>query len=311
MMILCDVEYWNYQKELREFREKCTPGNVVECDVIEVSGSSAVIKVGRYLRGYIKKEQIGWNVINKVSDVLYVGEPIHAVFIGEDNGELQFSLKYLQKEPYERALYDLSTDDLLSFLGHTGKRFIGKCRKRGQYYFFENLYSQNPGEIGRLLTDKIYGYNLKAVIVKHSASIIEDQFYAFDVELLNKEVRLERNQLFQFQATNIVPYKENPFSQDVLRSFKKNISPATNITASHLLAEIGKNMYSSKERMFFEWIQNADDAASENGVTVIVRTEGEYLTFAHNGFSFDKSDFEAITSANSLERARLKIPTPK
>ena len=64
------------------------------------------------------------------------------------------------------------------------------------------------------------------------------------------------------------------------------------------LNEIGKNMYSSKERMFFELIQNADDAAPErDGVSINSFTTGDYLVFCHDGFSFDKYDFEAITSA--------------
>ncbi|MBQ9254932.1 MAG: ATP-binding protein [Clostridia bacterium] len=63
-------------------------------------------------------------------------------------------------------------------------------------------------------------------------------------------------------------------------------------------------MYASKDRMFFELIQNADDAASENGVIVYIETLGDYLVIRHNGKSFDKDDFYAITSsANGTKKA--------
>lgn len=49
--------------------------------------------------------------------------------------------------------------------------------------------------------------------------------------------------------------------------------------------------------MFFELVQNADDAASQKGVCIKVKTNGDYLIVSHNGYSFDKDDFDAITSA--------------
>ena len=35
-----------------------------------------------------------------------------------------------------------------------------------------------------------------------------------------------------------------------------------------MLEEVGQNLYTSKKRMFFELLQNADDSAPENGVQV-------------------------------------------
>ena len=304
MLLLCDFDYWAKKQNLAEFISRYKPGTIFPCEVKSVSDHYATILVSNTIEGHINKEQLGWNAINKVSDVLYVGEPINAVFIGEENGILMFGLKYLQDKPYEDALYDLSLEDLLKFCGHSGTKFIGECRIRGSYVFMENLYSNNAGEKGKILTDKKYGYNLKAIVQGMNTGVINGHFYKFNLALLPKETRLERNQLYQFKAININPIERNPFSDDVLKAFKKNISPATNITASHLLAEVGKNMYSSKDRMFFELIQNADDASSESGVSVSVKTEGDYLTIVHNGFSFDREDFEAITSAaNGTKKA--------
>ena len=304
MLLLCDVSYWMKQQSIIEFKERYEPGSIFPCEVKKVSASRAEILVDNSIEGTITKEHLGWNAINKVSDVLYEGEPINAVFVGEENGKLLFGLKYLQEKPYDDALYELSLDDLLKHIGHSGTEFIGECQKRGDYLFLENLYSSNPGEEGKILVDPKYGYNLRAIIVNKNCGAIEGNFYKFNLVLLPKDTRLERNQLFQFKAENIQHVLRDPFSDDVLKAFKKNISPATNITAAHLLAEVGKNMYSSKDRMFFELIQNADDASSETGVSVSVKTEGDYLSIVHNGFSFDREDFEAITSAaNGTKKA--------
>ena len=304
MLLLCDFDYWMKKQNVAEFISRYKPGTIFPCEVKSVSNHYATVLVNNTIEGHINKEQLGWNAINKVSDVLYVGEPINAVFVGEENGKFMFGLKYLQDKPYEDALYDLSLEDLLKFCGHSGTEFIGECQFRGSYVFMENLYSNNPGEKGKILTDKKYGYNLKAIVQEMNTGVINGHFYKFNLTLLPKEARLERNQLFQFKAININPIKRNPFRDDVLRAFKKNISPATNKDVSHLLAEVGKNMYVSKDRMFFELIQNADDASSESGVSVFVKTEGDYLTIVHNGFSFDREDFEAITSAaNGTKKA--------
>ncbi len=304
MLLLCDASFWMKQQSMKDFVQRYETGTIFPCEVKKVTPSRAEILVDNAIEGTITREHLGWNAINKVSDILYEGELINAVFVGEDSGKLMFGLKYLQDKPYDDALYDLSLEDLLKHIGHCGTEFIGECQKHGDYLFLENLYSSNPGEEGKILVDPKYGYNLRAIIANRNSGVVEERYYKFNLVLLSKEVRLERNQLFQFKAENIQPVLRNPFSDDVLKAFKKNISPATNITAAHLLAEVGKNMYSSKDRMFFELIQNADDASSETGVSVSVKTEGDYLTVVHNGFSFDREDFEAITSAaNGTKKA--------
>ena len=123
----------------------------------------------------------------------------------------------------------------------------------------------------------------------------------YKIKLINlpqKNIRIERNQLFQFQC-RIIKEVENPYDKDISEAFQRNTTnPTSNRRDAHLLKEIGKNMYSSKERMFFELIQNADDAAPQkDSVSINSFTTGDYLVFCHDGFSFDKYDFEAITSA--------------
>lgn len=278
MLLFCDLDHWTKKQVLEKFKERYEPGTIFPCEVKTVTASRAEILVCNAVEGYINKEQLGWNAINRVSDILYEGESINAVFVGEENGELLFGLKYLQEKPYDDALYGLSLNDLLGYIRHSGTMFIGECQKRGNYTFFENLYSVNPEEEGKILVDPKYGYNLRAIVPNRNAAVEEGNFYKFNLVLLPKESRLKRNQLFQFRAENIQQVSRNPYSDDMLKAFKKNISPAM--------------------------IQNADDASSETGVSVSVKTEGDYLTVVHNGFSFDREDFEAITSAaNGTKKA--------
>lgn len=97
---------------------------------------------------------------------------------------------------------------------------------------------------------------------------------------------------------------ENPYKADVNLTFAKSTSPRDCAALAHTLAEVGKNMYSSKDRMFFELVQNADDAAAQKGVNINVKSEGDFLIMRHNGKSFDKDDFDAITSsANGTKKA--------
>ena len=64
--------------------------------------------------------------------------------------------------------------------------------------------------------------------------------------------------------------------------------------------------------MFFELLQNADDAASENGVKVKLQMIDNYFVLTHDGYAFNKHDFESITSAaKSTKRANEKKPVIK
>ena len=190
MLLLCDISYWMEHQPIIEFKNRYEPGTIFPCEVKEVSSSRAIILVDNTIEGTITKELLGWNAINKVSDVLYEGEPINAVYVREEDGRLLFGMKFLQQKPYDETLYDLSVDDLLKHIGHNGNEFIGECQKRGAYLFLENLYSVNPGEEGKILVDPKYGYNLRAIIVNKNCGVAEGGFYKFHLVLLSKDTRL-------------------------------------------------------------------------------------------------------------------------
>jgi hypothetical protein len=76
---------------------------------------------------------------------------------------------------------------------------------------------------------------------------------------------------------------------------------------ANLMREIGKGMYSSKQRMIFELLQNADDAPGKEKVEFHIDINGDYFFIMHDGSPFNKDDVEAITSAaESTKRADNK-----
>lgn len=311
---LSDVVYYKNQQEflrkkkeiqkqhIEDFVSEFEYGTIFEVEVDQVQSSKVIIKIGD-IHGIINKEDTNWNDIGRLEDLLFEGEIVKAVYLKYENSKLFFSLKLLNEKPYDEKLYNLSLSDLLKYAGHKSNVFIGQAKRYHYGLFIENLYSASDSQRGKLLIDPVYGYNLRAIVPNAKFNVEEHKYYKIKLRLAPKNKRLERNQLFQFAAINIEE-TENPYKTDVNLTFEKFTSPAGNVATAHLLAEVGKNMYSSKDRMFFELIQNADDAAAANGVLVNVKTLGDYLMVFHNGYSFDKDDFEAITSAaNGTKKA--------
>ena len=291
------------QDRINSFVSNYNVGDVFEAEVDRVLNSKVIISLGD-IQGIIEKKDINWNEVDRLDDLLFEGETINAVFIKYVNNHLYFSIKHLNEKPYEDSLYSLSIEDLLQFAGHDSNVFIGQAKRYHYGLFIENLYSTFNEQKGKLLTDPIYGYNLRALVPNNNFNVEESKFYSISLKLSPSKKRIERNQLFQFIAVNINE-ADNPYKLDVNKAFQRNTTnPTANQRDAKLLDEYGKNMYSSKERMFFELIQNADDAASKKGVLVHVKTEGDYLILKHNGYSFDKDDFDSITTAaNGTKKA--------
>lgn len=290
------------KRQNESFASTYEPGTIFESEVVRVQNSKVIIDLGGIF-GIIKKEDTNWNEIDRLENLLFVGETINAVYIKHENGQLFFSLKLLNDKPYDDKLYELSLNELLRFAGHESNVFIGQAKQYHYGLFIENLYSVSENQKGKILIDPIFGYNLRAIVLNTNINVEENKYYRIELKLVPRNRREERNQLFQFVAINIEE-TENPYKADVDLTFAKSTSPRDCAALARTLDEVGKNMYSSKDRMFFELIQNADDAAAQKGVSVIVKSLGDFLIVRHNGNSFDKDDFDAITSsANGTKKA--------
>lgn len=299
------------QKEVERSASLFKRGVVYEAEVIKLSNHGAKINIaGTNIAGYIEKEELNWNENESVKESLFEGEIIHAVFLEYTDGKLLFGLKYLEEKPYDEKLYDLPLIDLLKYAGHKSNVFIGQAKQLGEFTFIDNLYSCDEDQNGKLLIDPIYGYNLEAVAVNQFKNqLVDGEYYKVELaRLVDKGERQEKNQLFKFTA-KIIDKVDNPYKKDVDRAFKKLTSPAGNVAIAHLLKEVVGNMLAAKDRMFFELVQNADDAASSKGVHIKVKTVDDFLIVSHNGLSFDKDDFDAIVSAanGTKKQTRIKL----
>ncbi len=298
--LLDEIKDNNEQASLvQSFISQCERGEIFEAEVVSVKTNEVKISI-QGLIGNIKKEELNYNVIESPSDIVFEGEVLKVVYLGLEDGELQFSTKYLNPIPYNEELYKLDLISLLQLCNIKSNVFVGRAKKMGNYTFLENLYSLGDNK-GALLVDPYFGYNLRAIVPQKN-KVKVGEYYLTEIDLFPIEKRIERHQLFQFVANNIHEC-ENPFRLDVDRTFKKLTDPAANLALSKTLAEFETNNNITKDRMFFELIQNADDASAEKGVSVYVTLTDKYLVFCHNGYSFSKEDFEAITSsANGTKR---------
>lgn len=305
-IFLSDIETYEKEQILKQgiesFVSKYSIGDVFETEVVQVQNTEVIIKVGN-VKGVIRKEDTNWNEVDRLDDLFFEGELINAVYVKHENGQLFFSLKLLNEKPYDDKLYDLTLFELLRYASHESNVFIGQAKRYHYGLFIENLYSDSYNQKGKLLIDPIYGYNLRALVPNVNFNVDENKYYRIELRLVPKNKRIERNQLFQFYAVNIEE-TENPYKADVKLTFAKSTSPRDCAALARTLAEVGKNMYSSKDRMFLELVQNADDAAAQRGVFVNLKSRGDFLIVRHNGNSFDKDDFDAITSsANGTKKA--------
>ena len=204
-VILCDN--YTYEKQLekqfkeeqkiksqelgKDFASKYKSGDIFEVEVLKIHNNHVNITLDGIVEGVIAKEEIYWNEINKLSDILFEGEIINAVFIGYENNELQFSLKHLNEKPYDEKLYDLDLPALLNYIGHSENSFIGQVKKYGENTFIENLYSNSVKEKGKLLIDPIYGYNLRAIVGNDYSNIDDSKTIKIRVEKA-RELQLKR-----------------------------------------------------------------------------------------------------------------------
>ena len=255
--------------------------------------------------------------INKVlsaEDEVFVGEPISVVYLGTENGKIILSRKAISDNKYPEELYDKSLEELLLTMGINTNKFIGKVIKIGEAYFATNLMVVseigNPDN-GKLLVDPISGLRIMVYVNNRLRNLVlEGRFYTLQLNLSFYDYRKKSGTpyLFSVDSPDIVEV-DNPYERIVSQSFKKQTSPSSNSSLANLLDTVGQGLYSSKRRMFFELLQNADDCAAESGTQVKFELSDTHFILAHNGMPFSKQDFDSIISAAKSTKSASKKKT--
>ena len=258
----------------------------------------------------IKKEHLSVNKVRNMQEEVFVGEQLKAKCIGLYNSDtLEFSLKELCADIYDQSLYKKTLLELLDLMGIHTNEFIAKANNTGSQAVLTNIavIDGENDDRGRLLVDPITGKNI-SIWIPNDQTQYADGYYQITLGLASEQYRFRSRDPFIFCIHSVIKeIPNNPYKAAVELAYAKHTSPATNQSVARLLDEVGENLYSSKKRMFFELLQNADDSSALDGVKFNVEITNEYLIVTHNGLSFNAEDFESIISAaKSTKRANLK-----
>ena len=294
--------------------ETIVQGKVVflekECVTLHVEHNENIFTV------YVKKDDLAWEKVQNTSDVVFLGEELKVKYLNYENNKLYFDLKWQQKDIYPQELFSFNTEELLAKLHICENKFVGKINllhtvssitenKIVSGAFANNLIPIGISDKNTQLTDVFSGYDIIAYVpAKYTYGLKDGMYYTFTLKAASSIKRKEEHRPFMFiaQLDNAIPI-ENPYKELVEKSFKENKTPKSNREAANYLKEIGADMYTDRDRMFYELLQNADDSSSVRGVKVMVQLRGNYLIFTHDGLSFSRQDFRSIVStANSTKR---------
>ena len=185
-----------------------------------------------------------------------------------------------------------SIEDFLNHHGVKANRFYGKCFKLNNgSLFMVDIISKEEG----IYLIKDNGDREKVFATKNRDELSEGKYYEFSIHIVETD-----ESSFAVVDTLSNPPKfleKNPFKEIVDQRIAKKNNPESNKTIANLMQEIGKGLYSSKKRMVFELLQNADDSPAGDQVEFLIDAYEDYLLIMHNGIPFNKDDVEAITSA--------------
>lgn len=167
----------------------------------------------------------------------------------------------------------------------TGVKYIGVYHKVSEAFAcFENVMFSETGEI------LMFQGESQKVYVSPNLELKQGSYYQFS--FIENEGKLP-----SAIPNTIEVLENNPYQEYIRLRFERLNNPEANKMIANLMREIGKGMYSSKQRMIFELLQNADDAPGKEKVEFHIDINGDYFFVMHDGAPFNKDDVEAITSA--------------
>ena len=284
----------------------------VEITVLEIDEKKRRVKADyQGHRAIIARENLSINKVINMAEEVFVGEHILVKCIGmKGDDTLEFSRRELEEDLYPSYLYELSLHELLKSMGISTNQFVARAKLLdGDKVLLTNIavVDGDNADRGRLLVDPITGKNCIIVTNQEGELYVQNAYYRISLGLGIKDYRIKTHAPYQFTIKGTPKLINDPYREAVELAYTKHTSPGTNQSVARLLDEVGENLYTSKKRMFFELLQNADDAAAKDGVQFNVETTDEYLIVTHNGLSFNLEDFESIISAaKSTKRANQK-----
>lgn len=146
-----------------------------------------------------------------------------------------------------------------------------------------------------------------SIYVPNALDLKNGRYYKVDITYSEK-AKHKKNP-YALKIVNYTLLKHSPFEEHIRLRFERLNNPEANKIIANLMREIGKGMYSSKQRMIFELLQNADDAPGKEKVEFHIDVNGDYFFVMHDGAPFSKDDVDAITSAAESTKRKDKKKT--
>jgi len=231
------------------------------------------------------------------------------------------------------------TERLKSYWKSENLAFIATYSKyKGNVGFFNDFI--NPVSKKKLFYPTFDNVLVKNKVVSfyyaNGSKLINNHLYK--VELDYTDSPNEKNNPYSLEIKKVTPLNQNDIQNHLegsineellknvfqLKSFiekdaakehiqqrfeRRTKDPDSNKIIASLMLEIGAGMYSSKQRMIFELLQNADDAPGKEKVEFHIDVNGEYFFVMHDGAQFSKEDVNAITSAAQSTKKKDKKKT--
>ena len=173
-------------------------------------------------------------------------------------------------------------------------RFYGKCiHTDNGFLVIGDILSKEEGNL--LLRED--GDRLQLFTGKENTFFEANKFYEFSIYIPVEQAKKEIVVVIDLKFLPPVELSLNPYKEIVRLRYERLDNPEANKMIANLMREIGKGLYSSKQRMIFELLQNADDTPAGNDVSFHIDAYYDYLLIMHNGLPFNQDDVEAITSA--------------
>jgi len=239
-----------------------------------------------------------------------------AQFVIDHYYEFSIHINYNQEKDIEIVVIDLKVKPPIKLASRPAQVVAQKINKSVAFFLERNRIKENrffglcmPNDKGNLLMTEVISKlegnllldergNRQQIFLSRADGLFKiNSFYEFSIHVIINNGDNSEIVVVDHKNNPPLEIKYDPFKEIVRLRYERLDNPEANRMIAHLMREIGRGLYSSKQRMIFELLQNADDTPAGDEVSFHIDAHEDYMLFMHNGIPFNRDDVEAITSA--------------
>ena len=293
-----------------EYSKQLQHATDYNAQIVSINDDEIVIDIDGH-KGFISRENATRSQDVSLHDIVHEGQTKKVWYLSCTEHKLQFLLKEVRLKEYPKELFDKDIDEILEDLDIRINEFVFEINSENKAVnLFQARYDDDDfkGE-GKLLIDRFNGEQLHPQLDDDK---LAPGFYFGHLQLRDIKDRRDKKNPYLFKLVDVTKLEGdevNPYKYENQLAFLQQADPSTNMSIASLLDEVGINLYKNKDRMFYELLQNADDASAEYGVQMRVQVTDNYVIISHNGYPFNADDFKSITSAAQSTKKNKKQNT--